>query len=220
MEAVTDFIFLGSKVTANGDTAIKLKNLCSWEGKLWRPRQYIKKQRHHFADKGAYSQIYGFSSSYLWMWELDHKEFWTPKNWCFQTVVPAPKTLENPLDSKEIKGLILKLNLQSFGHMTWGTNSSEKTLMLGKTEGGGQGGNKRWDSWMASPTLRTWVGTNSRRVWRAGKIGMMHFLGLQKSWTWLSKWTTTRFIEKLSRWYGVSIYPSYTYTIPIINILH
>ena len=100
-----------------------------------KPRKCIKKQRHHFADKGPYSQIYGFSSSYLWMWELDHKEFWTLKNWCFQTVVPAPKTLENPLDSKEIKGLILKLNLQSFGHMTWGTNSSEKTLMLGKNWG-------------------------------------------------------------------------------------
>ena len=102
MEAVTDFIFLGSKVTANGDTAIKLKNLCSWKGKLWQPRQYIKKQRHHFADKGAYSQSYSFSSIHVWMWELDHKEGWAPKNWCFPTVV-LEKTLESPLNNKEIK---------------------------------------------------------------------------------------------------------------------
>ena len=62
----------------------------------------LKKQRHHFADKGSYSQSFGFSSSHVWMWELDHKEAWMLKNWCFQTVV-LDKTLESPLDSKEIK---------------------------------------------------------------------------------------------------------------------
>ena len=61
-----------------------------------------KKQRHQFADKGPYSQSYGFSSSHVWMWQLDHKEGWVPKNWCFRTVVLA-KTLESPVDSKEIK---------------------------------------------------------------------------------------------------------------------
>ena len=66
------------------------------------PRQSFKKQRHHFADKGPYSQSYGFSSSHIWMWELDNKESWVPKNWCFWTVV-LKKTLESPLDSKEIK---------------------------------------------------------------------------------------------------------------------
>ena len=63
---------------------------------------YTKKQRHHFAVKGQDSQIYGFSSSNIQIWELDHKEGWLPKNWCFQTVV-AEKTLESPLDCKEIK---------------------------------------------------------------------------------------------------------------------
>ena len=62
----------------------------------------FKKQRHHFADKGPYNQSYGFSSSHVWMWELDQKEGWTPKNWCFQIVV-LEKTLEIPLDYKEIK---------------------------------------------------------------------------------------------------------------------
>ena len=62
----------------------------------------VKKERHQFANKGLYSQSYGFSSSHVWMWELDHKEGWVPKNWCFWAVV-LEKTLESPLDYKEIK---------------------------------------------------------------------------------------------------------------------
>ena len=65
-------------------------------------RQHIRKQRHHFADKGPYSQSYGFSSSHVWMWELDHKEGWSLKNWCFWTVV-LEKALESPLDCKEMQ---------------------------------------------------------------------------------------------------------------------
>ena len=79
--------------------AMKLKDACSLEEKLW---QLIKKQRHYFANKGPSSQGYGFSSSHVWMWELDYKESWTPKNWCFWTVV-LEKTLESPLDCKEIQ---------------------------------------------------------------------------------------------------------------------
>ena len=67
-----------------------------------KPRQCIKKQRHYFADKGLYGHSYGFSSSHVQMWELDHKEGWAPKNWCFRTVV-LEKTLKSPLDSREIK---------------------------------------------------------------------------------------------------------------------
>ena len=70
-------------------------------------RQHIKKQRHYFANKGPSSQGYGFSSSHVWMWELDHKESWAPKNWCFRTVV-LEKTLENSLDCKEIQLVYLK----------------------------------------------------------------------------------------------------------------
>ena len=66
------------------------------------PRQHIKKQRHYFANKGPSSQSYGFSNSYLWMWELEYKESWVPKNECFWSVV-LEKTLESPLDSKEIQ---------------------------------------------------------------------------------------------------------------------
>ena len=67
-----------------------------------KPRQHIKKQRHHFADKGPYSQSYGFSSSHVQMWELNHKEGWVLNNWCFWIVV-LEKSLGSPLDSKEIK---------------------------------------------------------------------------------------------------------------------
>ena len=81
---------------------MKLKSLAPWKKSYDKPRQRIKKQRHHFANKGLSSQSYGFSSSHAWMWELDHKEDWALKNWCFWTVV-LEKTLECPLDSKEIK---------------------------------------------------------------------------------------------------------------------
>ena len=78
------------------------KTLAPWKKSYDQPRQHIKKQRHYFANKGLSSQIYGFSSSHVWMWELDHKESWAPKNWCFGTVV-LEKTLESPLDCKEIQ---------------------------------------------------------------------------------------------------------------------
>ena len=76
--------------------------LAPWKKSCDKPRQCIKKQRYHFANKSPYSQNYGFSSSHTWMCELDHKEGWAPKSWCFQMVV-LEKTLESPLDSKEIK---------------------------------------------------------------------------------------------------------------------
>ena len=73
-----------------------------WQKSYDKPRQHIKKQRLYFANKGQYSQSYGFSSGHVRMWELDHKEGWTLKNWCFWTVV-LEKTLESPLDCKEIQ---------------------------------------------------------------------------------------------------------------------
>ena len=76
--------------------------LAPWKKSYNRPRQHIKKQRHYFANKGPSSQNYDFSSSNVWMWELDYKESWAPKNWCFWTLV-LEKTLESPLNSKEIQ---------------------------------------------------------------------------------------------------------------------
>ena len=82
--------------------------LTPWKESYEQPR-YIEKQRHYFANKGLSSQGYSFSSSHVWMWELDCEERWVPKNWCFWTVV-LEKTLESPLDCKEIKPVNLKGN--------------------------------------------------------------------------------------------------------------
>ena len=89
--------------------AMKLRIAWSLEEKLWPTRQYIKKQRHYFANKGLFSQSYGFSNSHVWIWELDLKESWAPKNWCFWTAM-LEKTLEIPLDCKEIQAVHPKGN--------------------------------------------------------------------------------------------------------------
>ena len=98
-----DFLFFSSKITVDSDCSNEIKrHLLLWKESYDRPRQHVKKQRHYFANKGLSSQSYGFSSSHVQMRELDHKEDWRPKNWCFWTVI-LEKTLESPLDCKEIK---------------------------------------------------------------------------------------------------------------------
>ena len=128
-------------------------------------------QRYYFANKGLFSQGYGFSSSHVWMWELNYKESWAPKNWCFWTLV-LEKTLESPLDYKEIQPVCPK------GDQSWvflgSTDVETETLMLWppdakswliwkdwcweRLRAEGAGDSKGWDSWMASSTRWTWVG--------------------------------------------------------------
>ena len=143
------------------------KMVAPWMKSYGKPSWHIKKLRHHFANKGLYSQNYGFSSSHIWTWELDNKEGWVLKNWCFQNVA-LEKTLERPLDYKEIKPSILKeikpeysleglmLKLQYFAHMVWRADSLEKTLMLG-LRARGKGVDNGWDGWMASLSRWKWV---------------------------------------------------------------
>ena len=133
-----------------------LKTVTPWKESYDQPRQHIKKQRHYFANKGPSSQDYCFSSDHVWMWELDYKECWAPKNWCFWTVV-LKKTLESPLDCKRsnqsflkeispgcsLMGLMLKLKLQYFGHLMRRADWFEMTLMLGKIEGRRRRGQQR-----------------------------------------------------------------------------
>ena len=123
------------------------------------------KQRHYFANKGLSSQSYGFSSSHVWMWELEHKEGWAPKNWCFRTVV-LDKTLESPLNCKEIEPINLKGNQPRifigrtdakaeapvFGHLC---KQSHQGLFIRpwcweRLGSGGKGGDRGWDGWMSS----------------------------------------------------------------------
>ena len=109
-----------------------LKTLAPWKKSYDKPRQHIKKKRHYFANKRPYSQSYDFSSIHVWMWELDHKESWAPKNWCFWIMV-LEKTLESPLDwgflketspEYSLEGLMLRLKLQYFGHLMQTADSS------------------------------------------------------------------------------------------------
>ena len=134
-----------------------------WKKSYDKSRQHIIKQRHHFADKGLYSQSYGISSSRVWK-VLDNKEGWVLKNWCFQ-IVMLEKTLESPLDCKDIKPVnsienqpwvirdwkvwsirhwkVLMLKLEYVGHLMRRANSLEKTLILGKIEGKRRTGQQR-----------------------------------------------------------------------------
>ena len=151
------------------------------------------------------SQDYGFSSSHVWMWELDYEKSWVPKNWCFWTVV-LEKTLESPLVCKEIQPsilkeispeyslerLMLKLKLQYFGHLMRKTMSFEKTLMLGKIEGGRKRGwqRMRWcPSLMDMSLSKLQLLVMDREAWRAA----VH--GFAKSWTQLSNWTELNWTE-------------------------
>ena len=109
METMTDFIFLGSKITVDGDCSHEIKRHLLLGRKAITNLECIKKQRHYLANKGPSSQSYGFSSSHVQMWELDHKEGWELKNWWFQMVV-LEKTLESPFTSKEIKPINSKEN--------------------------------------------------------------------------------------------------------------
>ena len=103
VETVADFYFLGLQNHCRWWLKPCNKKMLTLQKKSYdQPREHIKKQRHYFANKGPSSQGYCFSSSPVWMWELDYKESWALKNWCFWTVV-SKKTLESPLDCKEIQ---------------------------------------------------------------------------------------------------------------------
>ena len=162
-----------------------------WKKSYDQPRQPIKKQRHYFANKGLCTQSYGFSSSHVWMWELDYKENWVLKNLCFWTVVLV-KILESPLDCKEIQPVNPK------GNQSWifiGRTDPEaetpilwppnvKSWLIGKDpdgweklQAGGEGDYRGWDDWVASPTQWTWVWVNSGSWWWTKRPGVLQSRG-------------------------------------------
>ena len=167
-------LLLGRKVMTNLDSLLKSRNIT-------------------LPTKVHLVKAIFFSSSQVWMWELDCKESWAPKNWCFCTAV-LEKTLESPLDCKEIKPVNSKGNKSwifitetdaeakaaIIWHLMWRADSMEKTLKLGKTEGRRRRGQQRWDGWMASLTQWTWVWASSGRWWRLGKPGMLQSMESQR----------------------------------------
>ena len=163
-----------------------------------------KKQRHHLADKGLYSQGCGLSSNHVWMWELDHKEGRAPKNWCFWTVV-LEKTLESPLDCKEIQPVhpkgnqpwifIGRTDAEAEALILWPPDA--KSQLIGKNPGSGKDWGQEekgmtedetvgWHHWLNDMSLsKLQKVVKDTEAWRPA----LH--GVAKSWTWLSDWTIT-----------------------------
>ena len=154
-------------------------------------RQHIKKQRHYFANKGLSSQSYGFSSSHVWMWELNHKEGWAPKNWCFWTAV-LEKTreslgLQGDQTSQSWRKSVLYVHWkdwcwhwsQYFGYLMGRANSLEKSLSWERLKAG-ERDDREQDCWMASLTQWTWVWGSSGRWQRTGKLGVLQSMESQR----------------------------------------
>ena len=158
--------------------------LVPWKKEYNKPRQHIKKQRHHFANKGPCSQSYDLSSSHVWVWELDHKEGWAPKNWCFWTVV-----LEKTQTSQSLRKSTLNIHWKDWC-WSWSSNILaiwckelthwKRPPCWERLKAKGEGGDRKWDGWVASLTRWTWVWANSRRWWGTGKPGMLQFMGSQR----------------------------------------
>ena len=141
-------------------------------------------QTHHFADKGSYSQSYGFSSIHVWMWELDHKEGWVPKNWYFPIGV-----LEKQGDQTSQSSRKSTLNIH-WKDWCWSSNTLatwckelthwKRLWCWERLRVGGEGDNRGWDGWMASPTQWTWVCVYSGSWWWTGRLGVLWSMGLQR----------------------------------------
>ena len=174
METVTDFLFLGSKITTGGDCSHEIKRCLLLGRKAMTNLDSILKSRHYFADKGLSSQSHGFYSGHVWMWE--HKESWAPKNWCFWTVV-LETTRESlglwgdptsPSQRRSVLGVHWKDWCWSWSSITFTTWCEELThwkrsWCWARLKAGGKGDNRGWDGWMASLTRWTlvWAGSGS-----------------------------------------------------------
>ena len=224
VETVSDFILWGSKITADGDCSHEIKRHLLLGRKVMINLESILKSRDLTLPTKV--RLVKAMVFHVWMWELDYKEGWAPKNWYFWSVV-LEKTLESPLDPKEIQLVHPKVD-QSWVFI--GRTDAEGEIPIFWPphvelthwkrpwcwEGlgaGGEGDNRGWDGWMASLTRWTWVSVNSRSWWWTGRAGMLQFMGSQRvghDWVTELNWTngveffkfffTFLFFTFLSKW--------------------
>ena len=208
METVTDFIFLGPKITVDGDCSHSIKRWLLLGRKSMINLDSILKSRditlptqstQRLSTQGLSTQSCGFSCSHVWMWEFGHKESWAPNNWCFWTVM-LEKTLESSLDCKEIQPVhpkgdqswiyIGRTNVEAETSTLWNFNILAtwcedlthwtRSWCWERLKAEGEGDDRRWDGWMASPTWWTRVWAGSGNCWWTGRPGMLHPWGCKE----------------------------------------
>ena len=186
-ETVTDFIFWGSKITADGDFSHEIKRCLLLGRKVIINLNSIVKSRNitlptkvHLVKAMVFPVVmYGYES-----WTIkkaEHRGIDAFELWCWRRLLRASWTARRSYQSilnvispeYSLEGLMLKLKLQYFGHLMWRIDSLEKTLMLARLQVGREGDNRGWDGWMASPTQWTWVWVKAGSWWWTGRPGVL-----------------------------------------------
>ena len=214
VETVSDFVLGGSKITADGDCSHEIKrrlllgrNVMTNLDSILKSRDITLPTKVHLVKAMVFPVVmYGCES---WtVKKAEHRRTDAFELWCWRRLLRVPwiarrsdhSTLKDISPEYSLEGLMLKLKLQYFGHLMQRTDLLEKTQMVGKSEGRGEGDDRGWDGWMASPTRRTWVWVNSGSWWWPG---VLQFTGSQKNQTQLSDWTELN-------WNSIQVWLSYS----------
>ena len=214
-----------SKVTADGDCSHEIKRHLLLGRKAMTNLDSILKSRD-VANKGLSSQGYGLSRGHVWMWELDCKESWVAKSWCFWTVV-LEKTLESPLDCKEIKPVnpkgnqswmfIGRTDVEAETPILWPPDAKNwliwRLSCWARLKAGKNEDHRGWGSWMASPIQWTWVWASSGSWWWTGKPGMLQSMRLQRV---RNNWATKLNIHTMDIRFWIFGRPCHSWTLEFL----